>query len=101
MYFALNAGKTSLLKVPQWLQVREAYSTIFTLAFGSPRVMSAVSAVPAPFEQPARASAPKAAATRRRRLKFGICDLCGIPNGRLKRDSRRQERAVTSKVNRR
>src|SRR3990167_2192840 len=73
MYFFLNSGKTSALNVAQWLQVSEAYSTSFTLALGSPGVMSSPPvAVPASLEQPARASAPSAAMTRRRRLKFGM-----------------------------
>jgi hypothetical protein len=42
MYLALKAGKTVLLKVAQWVQLAEAYSTIFTAALGSPIVMSSV-----------------------------------------------------------
>jgi hypothetical protein len=37
---ALKAGKTVVLKVAQWVQLAEAYSTIFTGALGSPIVMS-------------------------------------------------------------
>ena len=79
MYLALKAGKTSLWKRPQWLQVTEAYSSIFTGALGLPKVMESTGVAPPPPDwlQPASASAAPtaAAAIRRRRVGIVIGDL--------------------------
>src|SRR5579859_5154487 len=92
MYLALKAGKTSMSKRAQWLQLAEAYSTTFTLAFGLPRLMSPSAGAappPPPFEQAASARpATTAAAVIRRRLSMRGGTFPSCPDWAVKRDSR-------------
>src|SRR5690606_41294240 len=75
-YFFLNSGKTVSWNSAQCGQVREAYSTTFTGALGSPSVMSPVmefAEPPAPLAWPQPTRAKVAAAMARvRRVKFGM-----------------------------
>src|SRR5258708_8534238 len=89
MYLALNAGKTSLLNRAQWAQLAEAYSTTFTLAAGSPRLMSSAVAPPAgPLLQPASARPAASPTATGRRLMNMRSDLPEVLHQGLKRHSR-------------